>query len=135
MKIWIRLLITEPQYRPRNIMHVIRKLLHFTLLHYALEKLLHIALKDYYIECNNLSTQNFKLKILLHFALVLHYNLRRLLHFAAYQVCYWSFAYTTRTQFSRMIIKLQMFIHFGRVIFKHFPRNKFNISNTLLKHT
>ena len=39
------LLITEPQQRLRNIMHDIWKLLHFTLLHYAVEKVLHFALK------------------------------------------------------------------------------------------
>ena len=42
--------MTEQQYRFWNSMHVvIRKLLHFALLHYALEKLLQFALKDYYI--------------------------------------------------------------------------------------
>ena len=42
--------MTEPQYRFCNSKHVvIRKLLHFALLHYALEKLLQFALKDYYI--------------------------------------------------------------------------------------
>ena len=42
--------LTEQQYRFWNSMHVvIRKLLHFALLHYALEKLLQFALKDYYI--------------------------------------------------------------------------------------
>ena len=43
--------MTKQQYRFWNSMHVvIRKLLHFALLHYyALEKLLQFALKDYYI--------------------------------------------------------------------------------------
>ena len=50
------LLITEPQQWLRNIMHDIWKLLHFTLLHYAVEKVLHFALK-----------------ILLHFAIVLQF--------------------------------------------------------------
>ena len=50
------LLITEPQQWLRNMMHDIWKLLHFTLLHYAVEKVLHFALK-----------------ILLHFAIVLQF--------------------------------------------------------------
>ena len=50
------LLITEPQQWLPNIMHDIWKLLHFTLLHYAVEKVLHFALK-----------------ILLHFAIVLQF--------------------------------------------------------------
>ena len=42
--------MTEQQYWFWNSMQVvIRKLLHFALLHYALEKLLQFALKDYYI--------------------------------------------------------------------------------------
>ena len=42
--------ITEPQYRFWNSKHVfIRKLLHFALLHNALEKLLQFVLKGYYI--------------------------------------------------------------------------------------
>ena len=42
--------MTEQQYRFWNSMNVvIRKLLHVALLHYALEKLLQFALKDYYI--------------------------------------------------------------------------------------
>ena len=42
--------MTEPQYRFWNSMLVvIRKLLHFALLHYAFEKLLQFALKYYYI--------------------------------------------------------------------------------------
>ena len=50
--------MTERQYRFCNSVHVvIRKLLHFALLHYALEKLLQFALT-----------------ILLHFASVLHFE-------------------------------------------------------------
>ena len=41
--------MTEQQYRFWNSMHVvIRKLLHFALLHYALEKLSHVAFENFY---------------------------------------------------------------------------------------
>ena len=60
-----QLLITEPQYRFWNSMHVvILKLLHFALLHYASEKLLQFALK---ISLHFAS-------MLLHFTLVLHFT-------------------------------------------------------------
>ena len=73
----------EPQYRFWNSKHVvIQKSLHFALLHYALEKLLQFALKDYYIlrwtfyyilrQCYYI----LRLNILLQFASML-------LHFAA----------------------------------------------------
>ena len=63
--------MTEPQKRFRNSMLVvIRKLLHFALLHYALEKLLQFALKDYYIlrQCYYILR-----RFLLHFALIVHF--------------------------------------------------------------
>ena len=60
----VRLVMTEPQYRFWNSMHVvILKLLHFALLHYALEKLLQFALKFLLHFAS----------MLLHFALVLHF--------------------------------------------------------------
>ena len=70
--------MTEPQYRFWNSMHVvIRKLLHFALLHYALEKLLQFALKDYYIlrwKFYYILRQCYYIlrRFLLHFALILH---------------------------------------------------------------
>ena len=80
--IWLRVRIFgylwETVNRFWNSMHVvIRKLLHFALLHYALEKLLQFALKDYYIlhwKFYYILRQCYYIlwRFLLHFALILH---------------------------------------------------------------
>ena len=48
----VRITLAKSLYWFRNIVHVIRELLHFYSVQYALEKLLHFALKSYHIFVN-----------------------------------------------------------------------------------
>ena len=79
MKIWISYwLLSHNTDFEIACTSLFRKLLHFALLHYALEKLLQFALKDYYIlrlKLYYIVRQCYYIlrRFLLHFALMLHF--------------------------------------------------------------